>query len=85
LDFQYLIFAHLLGLTLFLIGHGLSMFFSMTLRAERNPDRLRAGLDLSLMGLIANYLGLVLLIGSGIWLGFAPAASGARGGCGRRS
>lgn len=66
-----MIFAHLLGLTLFLIGHGVSMFFSMTLRTERNPDRLRAGLDLSLMGLIANYLGLVLLIGSGIWLGFA--------------
>jgi uncharacterized membrane protein len=70
-DYQYLLFAHLLGFALFLIGHGVSMFFTAALRRERNPDRLRAILDLSLSSLIANYLGLLLLIVSGIWLGFA--------------
>ncbi len=69
--YQYLLLAHLLGLALFLIGHGVSMVFSETLRRERDPVRLRATLDLSLSGLAANYLGLLLLIGSGIWLAFA--------------
>lgn len=71
MNYQYLLLAHLLGFALFLIGHGVSMFFSAALRRERNPDRLRAILDLSLSSLIANYLGLLLLIASGIWLGFA--------------
>ena len=71
MDYQYLLFAHLLGLALFLIGHGVSMFFTQALRRERQPDRLRAILDLSLSGLGLNYLGLVLLIGSGIWMGVA--------------
>jgi len=70
-DYQYLLLAHLLGFALFLIGHGVSMFFVAALRRERDPDRLRALLDLSLSSLVANYLGLLLLIASGIWLGFA--------------
>lgn len=71
MDYRYLLFAHLLGFALFLLGHGVSMFFSAALRRERSPDRLRAILDLSLSSLIANYLGLLLLVASGIWLGFA--------------
>lgn len=71
MDYQYLLLAHLLGFALFLIGHGVSMVFVDALRRERDPDRLRALLDLSLSGLVPNYLGLLLLIGSGIWLGFA--------------
>ena len=70
MDYQYLLLAHLLGFALFLIGHGVSMFFAAALRRERNVDRLRGLLDLSLSGLVATYLGLLLLIGSGIWLGF---------------
>jgi len=70
-DYQYLLLAHFLGFALFLIGHGVSMFFAAALRRERNVDRLRALLDLSLSSLIANYVGLLLLIASGIWLGFA--------------
>ena len=71
MDYQYLLLAHLLGFALFLLGHGVSMFFAATLRRERNVDRLRALLDLSMSSLIATYLGLLLLIVSGIWLGFA--------------
>ena len=71
MDYQYLVLAHLLGFALFLMGHGVSMFFAAALRRERNVDRLRALLDLSLSSLIATYLGLLLLIASGIWLGFA--------------
>ena len=71
MDYQYLLLAHLLGFALFLLGHGVSMFFAAALRRERNVDRLRALLDLSMSNLIATYLGLLLLIVSGIWLGFA--------------
>jgi uncharacterized membrane protein len=70
-DYRYLLLAHLLGFALFLIGHGVSMFFTAALRRERHPDRLRALLDLSLSSLVANYLGLLLLIVSGIWMAFA--------------
>lgn len=65
-----MLLAHLLGFALFLMGHGVSMFFAAALRRQRNVDRLRALLDLSMSSLIATYLGLLLLIGSGIWLGF---------------
>ena len=71
MDYQYLLLAHLLGFALFLLGHGVSMFFAAALRRERNVDHLRALLDLSMSSLIATYLGLLLLIVSGIWLGFA--------------
>lgn len=68
--YQVLFFVHLLGLALFLLGHGTSVIFSMALPRERDPERLRAMLDLSLTSLPLNYLGLVLLLGAGIWLGF---------------
>ena len=71
MDYQYLLLAHLLGFALFLMGHGVSMFFAAALRRERNVDRLRALLDLSLSSLVVTYLGLLLLIASGIWLGVA--------------
>jgi hypothetical protein len=71
MDYQYLIFAHLLGLVIFVAAHGVSMFLTAALRRERDPGRLRAMLDLSLLSLPANYVGLLLLIASGVWLGFA--------------
>ena len=71
MDYSYLIFAHLLGVVIFAAGHGVSMAFSMLLRRESSPERLRAMLDMSLMGLYATYLGLLMLIVSGIGMGFA--------------
>lgn len=70
MDPQYLLLAHLLGLALFLLAHGVSMFLVVALRRERNPDRLRALLDLSLMSVPVSYVGLLLIVASGIWLGF---------------
>lgn len=70
MTYQIAFFLHLLGLALFLIGHGTSIFFSFAMPRERSPERLRAMLDLSLSSVPLNYLGLVLLLGGGIWLGF---------------
>lgn len=69
MDYQLLLFAHILGLVLFVAGHGVSMFFAVALRRERDPARLRALADLSLASLVPNYIGLLLLIVSGIWMG----------------
>ncbi len=70
MDYQYLLFAHLLGFAIFLLAHGASTFVAASLGRERDPARLRTLLDLSLASLPMVYIGLLLLIGSGIWLGF---------------
>lgn len=70
MDYNVLVFAHVLGVVIFTAGHGISMVMLAMLRRERNPDRLRAMLDMSLAGLFATYGGLVVTIGSGVWLGF---------------
>ena len=84
MDYNYLVLGHLLGVVIFVAGHGISMALLALMRRERNVDRLRAMLDMSLGGLFATYGGLLLTIGFGTWLG-VPAAGGARGGCGPRS
>jgi len=68
--YEIALFAHLIGVAMFLVAHGVSVFFAFALARERNPERIRAILDLSLGSLGVNYLGLLLLIGAGIWLGF---------------
>jgi uncharacterized membrane protein len=70
MDYNWLVFAHVLGVVIFAAGHGISMAMLAMLRNERNPDRLRAMLDMSLGGLFATYGGLLLIIVSGVWLGF---------------
>ena len=77
MDYNYLIFGHLLGVVIFVAGHGISMALIALMRHERNVDRLRAMLDMSLGGLLATYTGLLLTIGFGIWLGFAGGWWGA--------
>lgn len=71
MDYTYLLLGHLLGVVIFVAGHGISMALLSLMRRERNLDRLRAMLDMSLGGLFATYGGLLLTIGFGIALGFA--------------
>jgi hypothetical protein len=77
MDYNYLILGHLLGVVIFVAGHGISMALIALMRRERNVDRLRAMLDMSLGGLFATYGGLLLTIGFGTWLGFAGGWWGA--------
>ena len=71
MDYNYLVLAHVLGVVIFAAGHGISMALIALMRRERSAERLRAMLDMSLGGLIATYAGLLVIIASGIWLGFA--------------
>ena len=65
-----IVYLHVAGLILFLLGHGGSANAAFQIKHERNPDRLRALLDLSVWSYIGMYVGLLLLLVTGIIAGF---------------
>ena len=68
--YQWFVFAHLVGLVLFVFAHGTSAFTTYQIRTMRDPDVVRGYLDLSLQATRVAYVGLILLI-----LGGASAAT----------
>jgi hypothetical protein len=68
--YLWLKYLHLLGLAIFLLGHGVSAGCSLVLRRPL-PDAMRASLlQLSIRGNFASFPGLGLLIVTGVWMGF---------------
>src|SRR5262245_66161501 len=59
--YQWLVFLHLIGLVLFVMTHGVSMFVAFRVRADPQPDTARLLLGLSQRANQAMYLGLLLL------------------------
>jgi hypothetical protein len=59
--YEWLVFIHLIGLTLFLLAHGVSMFCAFRVRRETDPDRAKLVLELSSRGSQTSYIGLILL------------------------
>jgi hypothetical protein len=72
----WFLLLHLVGAFAFVLGHGASAMVAMRLRAERNPERVRALLDLSSSSISAMYVGLLLLLIGGIAAGFAAGSWG---------
>ena len=68
--YQWFVFAHLVGLVLFLIAHGASAFVSFRIRRLRDAAVIADYLDLSQMATRTMYIGLLLLL-----LGGAAAAT----------
>ncbi len=68
--YPWIVFLHIAGVFVFLLGHGASLNVAFKLRGERNPERIRALLDLSLTSFISMYAGLLLLLVTGIIAGF---------------
>lgn len=68
--YVWLKFTHLVGLALFLFGHGISGGTSYALRARPSLDVSRAMLMLSVWSYRITYPGLLLLVASGVWMGF---------------
>ncbi len=68
--YPWLMFVHIAGLMTFVMGHGASAMVAFRLRGEREPDRIGALLELSSASLGIAYLGLLLLLASGIAAGF---------------
>lgn len=67
---QLLVYLHVAAVFVFLLAHGASAGVAFKLRGERNPDRIRALLDLSVGSYIGMWVGLLALLITGIISGF---------------
>jgi hypothetical protein len=65
-----MVFLHILGVIVFVLGHGASIAVAFRLRTERDHSRIAAMLDVSSWSTGLMYLGLLLTIVPGIVLGF---------------
>lgn len=65
-----MIFLHVLGVIVFAVGHGTSVAVAFRLRKEREHARMAAMLDLSSWSAGLMYAGLLLIIITGVVLGF---------------
>jgi hypothetical protein len=63
--YPWIVFVHVAAAFVFVFAHGVSAFATYRIRAERNPERIRALLDVSTSGIQAMYgaLGLLLIAG----------------------
>jgi hypothetical protein len=68
--YQFWVFLHLVGVFGLLLSHGVSAGVSLSLRRERDADRVRALLDLSTWALSGFYVSLLVLLAGGITAGF---------------
>jgi hypothetical protein len=59
--YPWLVALHLVGLVVFLLAHGVSMWVAFRIRGERNRDVVAAMLALSLRASRVVYVGLLLL------------------------
>jgi formate hydrogenlyase subunit 3/multisubunit Na+/H+ antiporter MnhD subunit len=68
--YQFWVFVHLAGVFGFLLAHGVSAAVAMSLRRERDPQKVRALLELSSWTLSAFYISFLVLLAGGITAGF---------------
>ena len=68
--YSWLVFLHILGVFGFLMAHGVSASVAITLRRERNPERIRSLLDLSSSSIGILHSSIFLLLLTGIINGF---------------
>ncbi|HLB44940.1 MAG TPA: hypothetical protein VJK49_06090 [Candidatus Limnocylindrales bacterium] len=67
----WIVFAHILGVFLFLIAHGVSVAAVLRLHSERDPAALRTLLDLSRRSMTAMGVGFLVWFFGGILAGFS--------------
>ena len=68
---QWIVFIHVVGVILFLVGHGVSVAVALRLRTEREPAAVRTLLDVSRRSLNWMSVGLVIWFVGGIVAGFS--------------
>ena len=68
--YQWLVFAHILGVFGFLLAHGAAAAVSFKLRGERQIERIHALLDLSRSVTTVASISLLVLLAAGVTLGF---------------
>ena len=64
--YPWLVYLHIAGAFLFVMAHGVSAIVAFRLRAERDPVRMTALLDLSSTSIGVMYVGLLTLLIAGI-------------------
>ncbi len=64
--YLWFVFAHLVGLVLFLVPHGVSMYAVFRVRELRDRAGIAALLELSAQGSQSSYLGLIVLVIGGL-------------------
>jgi hypothetical protein len=67
----YIKYVHVLGVLIFLIGHGVSIMALWRIRTERDPHVLRTLLDFSARSIGVMSIGGLIWLLSGIYLGFS--------------
>jgi hypothetical protein len=72
----WIVFVHVVGVFLFVAGHGVSIAVAYRIRAERDPARLLAYLDLSAWSLNLAGIGLLVLLVAGILAGIVAGEFG---------
>lgn len=80
--YPWLVYVHIAGVLVFTLGHGVSVGVAFKVREERDPQRILALLQLSTWSLWLFYIGVLLLLGAGIWAGFTPGIPGSWWGSG---
>lgn len=68
--YQWIVFAHILGIFGFLLAHGAAAAVAFKLRAERDVERIRALLELSRSVSMVSSVALLTLLTAGVALGF---------------
>ena len=68
--YQWWLFVHIAGVLGFVMAHGTSAGVALQLRHERDPDRIRALLQLSNSSSSVFYISILVLLVAGISLGF---------------
>ena len=74
--YPWIVYVHIAGVLVFTLGHGVSVGVAFKVRDERDPQRILALLQLSTWSLWLFYIGILLLLGAGIWAGFTPGIPG---------
>jgi hypothetical protein len=68
--YEWLVFAHVVGVFGFLLAHGVSAAVVFRVRFERDTTALRALLNLSARSLMASYISLLVLLAGGLGAAF---------------
>lgn len=64
--YQGLVFLHLVGVVVFALAHGVSMFAAFRVRREHDPAVVAALLGMSKVAVLVLYVGLILLGAGGL-------------------
>lgn len=80
--YPWIVYVHVAGVLVFMLGHGASVAAAFKVRGERDPQRIQALLQLSTWALGMFYVGMLLLLGAGVWAGFTPGIDGSWWGSG---